>query len=338
MVVDIRYSFVMVVVMAGVMSCSIYSSTYKALQSEGLFDTGVPYHVEKVSFQAQQHAGSDATITRTGLLLTHKDAVATILMCHGFMCDKYDIAFLRQLFPFGRYNIMTFDFRAHGEDRSEQYCTLGRDEAYDVIGAVGFLKNHPAVKDKPLLAYAFSMGAVSAIEAQAKDSSLFQAMILDCPFDSTEHIIKRSLENVKVSLFGYDFVVPGTTLLQKYAFHPYVQSIIRLALKAIAQLDTSAVNMHVFPIEPARSIEKISIPCFFIHCKNDEKVSVESIKRVFNGAAGYKTLWLTNGRRHFDSYFYNPEEYTKKARIFFDTVLQGALSPDRNGVIVEDMN
>ncbi len=61
---------------------------------------------------------------------------------------------------------------------------------------------------------------------------------------------------------------------------------------------------------------------FFIHCKNDEKISVYAIKAVYESAGcAYKELWLTNGRRHFDSYFYNPEKYIKEIRGFMDKVV-----------------
>ncbi len=39
----------------------------------------------------------------------------------------------------------------------------------------------------------------------------------------------------------------------------------------------------------------------------------------------YKVLWLTNGRRHFDSYFYNPEKYVKEIRTFIDKAVNGSL-------------
>ncbi len=146
---------------------------------------------EKVVFYPHGGTYEGKKIERNGLLVQYEDAKATVLICHGFMCDKIDAGFLRQLFPRGEYNIMSFDFRAHGENVCDQYCTLGRDEAYDVIAAAKFLKHHPALKGKPLFAYGFSMGAVAAIEAQAKDESLFAAMILDCPFDSAENVIKR---------------------------------------------------------------------------------------------------------------------------------------------------
>ena len=293
--------------------------------------------IERVKIYSQEQADSDKKIERNGVLVRYKNAVATILICHGFMCDKFDVAFLRNLFPKGRYNFMTFDFRAHGEKVDGQVCTFGRDEAYDVTAAASYIKNHPELKNKPLFAYGFSMGAVASIEAQAKSSQLFDAMILDCPFDSTENIIKNGLEGLKLSIFGYEFAMPGRSVLQKYAFHPYVQSFVKVLLKTVFNLDPQHIQIYFHPVNTAESIKKVSVPCLFIHCKNDDKVPVQAAKTVYgSSSACYKKLWLTNGRRHFDSFFYNPERYAQRIQKFLDKVITGKTSKIVRQKIVED--
>lgn len=293
--------------------------------------------VEKVTIFSKENDFSHKRIERQGILVRYKQAEGTVLMCHGFMCDKYDLGFLRNIFQQGKYNLLTFDMRAHGEKVDGQCCTLGRDEAYDVLAAANFLKHHPDLQGKPLFVYGFSMGAVAAIEAQAKDASLFNAMILDCPFESSVGVLQRSLDRAKFSLFGYEFNLPGKSLLKKYAFHPYVQSLVKFILKTVAKMDPRNVNLFVYPIYPAKSIEKIQVPSFFIHCKRDEKVSVDAIKTVFNGSgAHYKVLWLTNGRGHFDSYFYSPEKYTSQVRNFLDLAMKGSLKQQTRQEIIED--
>ncbi len=292
--------------------------------------------VEHIALNVPKTKSSDEKIVRYGRLVRYPDAQATILICHGFMTDKYDVGFLRHMFPQGVFNFMTFDFRAHGENCDGQRCTLGRDEALDVMTAARFLRNHPSLNQKPVIVYAFSMGAVASIEAQAQDKTLFTAMILDCPFDSTEKIIKRSLENLQFSILGCDFSIPACNLLQKYAFHPYVQALIRGILKTISHFDTKNIDIRVYPISPELSIQKIEVPCFFIHCKNDEKISVEAIKSIYESAGTpYKRLWLTNGRRHFDSYFYNPERYIKEIRGFIDNVIHQSFD-QTNQQVIED--
>ncbi|MGB8367503.1 MAG: alpha/beta hydrolase [Candidatus Babeliales bacterium] len=293
--------------------------------------------IDYVTIYPQENADSKQKISRNGILIRQKNAKATILLCHGFMCDKYDVGFLRHLLSKGNlFNFMSFDFRAHGENSVSQCCTFGHDEAYDVITAAHFIKNHPHLKNKPLFVYAFSMGAVAAIEAQAKDNSLFKAMVLDCPFDSSENLIKKGLQNLKFSLFGYEFDVPGRSFLEKYAFHPYVQSLVKIILKAVANLNTYNIQTYVYPLHPAESIKKISIPCFFIHCKNDQIVPTQAVESVYKGAAGYKRLWLTNGRRHFDSFFYDPEIYTERVQKFFNQVMSGELFAKQKEKVVKD--
>lgn len=293
--------------------------------------------IEKVVLHSKVCSGSKKHIMRTGLLTRYKNAEATILICHGFMCDKFDSGLLRALFPRGKFNFMTFDFRAHGDCPEGQCCTLGRDEKYDVVAAARFLKGHKELAGKPVIVYGFSMGAVAAIEAQAKDNSLFDAMILDCPFESTENMLKRSLDNIKLTLFGYEFSLPGRSILQRYAFHPYVQSLVKIVLKTIAQWDTKNIDVTAYPISPAESVKKISVPVFYILCKHDEKVSVDAIKTLYAAtASGYKQLWITNGRRHFDSYFYNPEQYTDRVRKFVLGHLKGATKKSLKDEIIQD--
>lgn len=293
--------------------------------------------VEHVAIKVPKNECCDKEVVRYGRLVYYPQSKATILICHGFMCDKFDVGFLRHMFPQGAFNFMTFDFRAHGEHCDGQRCTFGRDEAHDVIAAAHFLKNHPQLQGKPIIAYGFSMGAVAAIEAQAKDKTLFKAMILDCPFDSSENIIKSCLESLKFSILGYEFSIPACNILQKYAFHPYVQELIKSILKTVSTLDTKNVDMRMYPISPSRSASHITVPCFFIHCKNDEKVSVAAVKSVYeNTASSYKKLWLTNGRRHFDSYFYNPEKYIKEIRAFIEDVVSRDLSTVHYTQVTED--
>lgn len=294
-------------------------------------------NIEKIMLYPKQTAGSKKRIMRTALLTRYKNAEATILLCHGFMCDKFDAGLLRSLFPRGKFNFMSFDFRGHGDFTDGQCCTLGRDEKEEVKAAALFCREHSFLKNKPLIAYGFSMGAVAAIEAQAKNGGLFDAMILDCPFESTENLLKRTLDNVKFSIFGYEFSLPGRSILQRYVFHPYVQSTVKILLKTIAQWDPKKIDMIAYPISPVESVKKINVPCFYILCKHDERVSVDAIKSIFSGtASSYKQLWITNGRRHFDSYFYNVERYTDYVRQFVSHFLDGTTSRVAKNEILQD--
>jgi pimeloyl-ACP methyl ester carboxylesterase len=181
------------------------------------------------------------------------------------------------------------------------------------------------------------MGGVAAIEAQGKKNNLFDAMIFDSAFDSSEKLVKQAFNQLRFSVFGYTFDIPGRSLLEKYALHPYVQAFLQKMLKICLHWDTKQVHLQAMPISPVDTIARISVPCFFIHCINDEKVPLESAQALYNNAKGYKRLWITKGRRHFDSFFYNPEQYAYKVRKFLDQVLDQSLFNKELAKIIDDV-
>jgi len=292
---------------------------------------------KRVSFEVYKDDTKKTTFIRHGILTIKPHARATILICHGFMCDKTDTQFLRTLFE--PYNTMLFDFRAHGENTDGQCCSFGRDEAYDVMGAVHFIKSQPELKDLPLIVYGFSMGAAASMRAQALDSSLFTAAIWDCPFDSTENVLARSIDKLKINLFGHEFMLPERmrAFLHKYAYTPYVQSMLKFLLKTVAQMDATHIQTCIGKVNPIEDIKKITIPMLIIGCKKDEKVPAEAIKSIYGNANAYKRLWITNGRRHFDSYFYNPTAYSKKVNAFINSVLNKTYKNKKPEKIKEDV-
>ena len=284
-----------------------------------------------VVFYSQKEAGSNEWLSRNGLLVVRENSPATILFLHGFGNDKFDIAALRLLFK--DYSSMAFDFRAHGESTGDQSCTLGHDEVYDVFAAVDFIKSHPKLKNKPVFAYGLSMGAATAIEAQALDSSLFDAMILDAPFMSSEEVIRQGIEKLKFSLLGYNFNIPGRRWLEKYAFNPYVQPVLKWVLKMVASWDSSKIETFIKPILPGESIKNIYIPALFIVCKNDEKISPDSVETIFENHPGFGQLWVTNGRRHCDSVMNNPELYEERVNQFLENVISKQIFDKKKRII-----
>ena len=283
-------------------------------------------HKERVSFTARAEPGSKNTIIRHGILIRRPDAQAVILICHGFMCSKDDIQFLSSLFS--DYTTLTFDFRAHGENIKGQYCTFGLHEAEDVIGAVQWIRSDPELRHLPIIAYGFSMGAVASLMAESIKPGLFTAAIWDCPFDSTENVLSRSIDRLSIRVFGREIPIPGRDFLKHYACHPYVQSVLKAALKSIAQLDATPIPTCIQRISPKNAARSIKIPSFLIICRNDEKVPISAVRGIYDSLNEYKRLWITNGRRHFDSYFNNPEKYRYKVNQFIAKVLDGSY---RNG-------
>ncbi|MBT3827452.1 alpha/beta hydrolase [bacterium] len=291
-------------------------------------------HQESVVFNIRESADSDKVIARKGIFIKRPGARATVLICHGFMCNKHDVSFLRAIFS--DYNIFIFDFRAHGELTQGQCCSFGYNEMYDVLGAVDFIRTDRHVGKLPVFAYGFSMGAAAAIMAQEKDPNLFDGLVLDCPFDSSDGIIDRGLNNIKIRFFGHEYFLPGRWILRRYAYSSWVQSILKMIMRTTVKLDTRRINTCVHQISPVKAAQNIARPCLFITCKNDVKAPAHAVKAVYDGVKGYKRLWVTNGRRHFDSFFYNPDRYTGVVQRFIREVLDGKIKRKDVEKIVHD--
>lgn len=292
-------------------------------------------HEEIVSFECRESATSDKKITRKGVLIRRPRAKATVLICHGYSCDKYDVSFLHLMFK--DYNSMAFDFRAHGENTEDQCCTLGRNEVFDVMGAAEFIKNHKDLKDKPLAVYGFSMGAVSAILTQAQ-VPVFDMMILDCPFANTDKLLERGLNQLKINFFGYEMSLPGSSLLKSYAYSPAVQSWLKTILKTFTKMDAMQVNTCIYPVYPEEAIKKVTVPCFIIGCVKDDKAPEEDVLSIYNGAQGFKRLWIeTTGRKHYDPIFVRMHEYFYRVGKFIKICLDGSINTKEQQKIKKDV-
>ncbi|KKP35458.1 MAG: hypothetical protein UR26_C0004G0005 [candidate division TM6 bacterium GW2011_GWF2_32_72] len=287
--------------------------------------------VKDVSFLSPKLEGSKESITLQGNLVKRNNAKYNVLICHGYMIDYEQVSFLRHIFP--EANILTFGFRGHSKQNKDQVCSIGKHESLDVAAAVKYFKSIPEFKGKPLFVYAFSMGAVASILAQHKDPTLFDAMVLDCPYDTAYNVVARGLDDTRFKLFGYEFGIPGKNLLKKLAFNRFTQPIVQYVLIAGGR----TVKTHMECVDTVEAAKKISVPTFYISCKNDGKVPPVAIKNIYeNTASSFKRLWITEGRHHFDSYFHSPEKYTYNVRKFVNNVVSRKFDKKEIGKIKED--
>lgn len=280
---------------------------------------------KEVIFDVAVDESSGKTFQRKGLLVTKKNALGTIIICHGYLGCKRDAIALKHLFPL--YNVLVFDFRAHGELIDGQKSTIGKDEVYDIMGAVQFVKSDAEMSQKPVIVYGYSMGAVAAIEAQAKDGTLFDAMILDCPYDSTDNAMRRGLnEQMKISVMGKQVNVPGKEFILAHMYDDAAQPITNYLFQQITSLNSNSVATKFTRVTPIESVKKINVPCLFIHCDHDKKVPTQAVRNVYDNKPGFKELWITLGKGHFGSYNNDPEMYWYRVNKFLNVVVGGEIA------------
>lgn len=278
--------------------------------------------VEPVLFPVVQDACSDKTFIRKGLLTIRPNALGTVIICHGYTHSKQEAAFFRTLFP--QFNVLAFDFRAHGELTSGQYSTIGRDEMFDVKGAVDFVKNHPELMGKPVIGFGFSMGAVSLIQAQSHFKNLFDVLILDSPFDSSNDCMIRKIEEMMTyKVFGQSYTLPGKQFVLNTLYKEKLRPLTRVFFKCATGMNPNVADTKFVPVVPIDKAPQITIPCFFISCENDTKVTVDCVGRLYGAVnSEYKRQWITHGPGHCKSCLAVPELYCYRINKFILQALE----------------
>ncbi|ASJ12012.1 alpha/beta hydrolase [Thermococcus thioreducens] len=94
----------------------------------------------------------------------------TVLPLHGYTRSRWDEVYMKDTIEFllkEGYNVLVFDFRAHGKSEGK-YTTVGDRELLDVKAAVAWLReNHPE-RAQIIALVGFSMGGIVTIRALAE--------------------------------------------------------------------------------------------------------------------------------------------------------------------------
>ena len=91
----------------------------------------------------------------------------TVIVCHGLGANKANQLVMAQDLVPGGYNVLAFDFRAHGNSGG-QLTTFGDLERRDVLGAVRWLRQSRPRESARIFGVGASMGAAALIAAAAE--------------------------------------------------------------------------------------------------------------------------------------------------------------------------
>lgn len=301
--------------------------------------------VSPISFPVQRGLEFDDVFMRKGFLLLRPKAIGTVVICHGYTHSKQEAQFFRTLFP--HFNVLVFDFRAHGELVDGQFSTIGRDEMYDVKGAVDFLReqyhDHPEIAGKPIIGFGFSMGAVSLLQAQGHFQNLFDALVLDSPFDSSNDCMNRRLqEMMSYKIMGKTYTLPGRNCILKALYKERLHPVTKMFFRCATGMSTNVAQTKFVPVIPLEKAPNITIPCFFVSCETDNKVTPECVRRLYDAVQSpYKRQWVTRGPGHCKSCLSQPEMYCYRINEFILQALNKSwteaaqIHDDRTVVLVQ---
>jgi len=220
----------------------------------------------------------------------------TVLICPGLADTKStQVLLASQFIPYG-YNVLIFDFRAHG-DSAGQLTSFGDRERRDVLGAVQWIRaNHPEQSQR-LFGIGLNTGAAALIGAAADSSpqgQALEAIAVDGIF--------RQFDRWADHAAGRYFPPPLSWLLQIFG-----------SPIASAQVGTDLVHFS-----PAKLNEAIwPRPVLVIQAARDPVVPFEQGRRFFDLAPQPKTGIFLD-RFQEDRLSHNPG-VGQQIRQFFET-------------------
>lgn len=238
-----------------------------------------------------------------------------IIFAHEYSSDAYSCArYCRPLLKAG-YEVMTFDFRGHGESSREQgykprQWASDREQS-DMLGAIAFAEEYleEAGRPRDVGLCGISRGGAAAILGAVGVPSV-RAILTDGAFstDSTlEYLMKRW-----ATIFAKVRVVAES--------HPPVfWRFLRWLL-----VRNAARNWGCrFPSVRKAMVRLGERPIFLIHGEKDSFIPVAQSQMLYDLALGPKYLWIVPGARHNQSALVQPDQYADRIVRFFDQHLAG---------------
>lgn len=220
---------------------------------------------------------------------------ASVVFLHGYGDNKNQSLHVAPFLHEAGYNVLAFDFRAHGRSEGDQ-TTVGLVETRDVQAAILWLMTRSHSNDTRVVLFGWSMGAATAINAAA-DLSGVEALVADSAFATLTNIASNS-----ITYF---------TDLPKWPFGP-------LAVLFAGWM----VGHDVGDNRPIDAMESLDAPVLVIQGSADVITLPDDDGRALAEAAPEgSALWLVEGADHVEALDVAGEEYERRVLAFLDGAL-----------------
>jgi pimeloyl-ACP methyl ester carboxylesterase len=214
-----------------------------------------------------------------------------VVVCHGVGTNREDLRGVSRFLCRAGFNVLAFDFRAHGESTGSK-TTFGFREALDVQAAVQYATIHYEQQFEGVGVYAISMGSAAAIIA-ARHMPQVKAFVLDSPFARLADLVDEQ--------FSHWPQPPRWLLVSLAGFYGW--------------LFTGIGATEIAPVDYAPNLGMR--PVLVFHGDQDTLIPIAQGRQLFERIPGPKEFVETQGAAHVQSYAVMGGAYEKKVVEFF---------------------
>lgn len=239
--------------------------------------------------------------TRDGLnlsawFISTENPRGTIIFSHGYSGDKSpDLEYASWLIE-ARFNLLLFDYRAHGDSDGE-FTTLGFYERRDLLSAVDWLGTRSIGR---VVVMGFSMGGAIGI-LTASECDAICGVISDSAFADLPDLIVNQMK--------------------KRGFPGIIADLFSRFILLIANVQTGANFRSIVPDKVIAGISPR--PVLIIHGAADDDVPVAHARKLFGAARDPKELWIVPGATHRAVDDVEPKGYRRHVLAFLDKIYPG---------------
>ncbi len=215
-----------------------------------------------------------------------------VILMHGVRANRLSLVERARLFRAAGYDVLAFDFQAHGESPGER-ITFGHLESHDAEAAIHFVRSR--FPGRPVAAVGSSLGGAALL--LAPHPLPLDAVVLEAVYPTIEEATANRLALV----FG--------------PLGPPLTPLLTLQMEPRLGIPTAALR-------PVDHVGDLGCPVFILSGMEDSRTPPEETRRLFANARSPKELWLVPGAAHVDLATFAPAEYRRRVLGFLDRALR----------------
>ncbi|WFO74864.1 alpha/beta fold hydrolase [Desulfurococcaceae archaeon MEX13E-LK6-19] len=222
----------------------------------------------------------------------------TVIVLHGYTSSKWDEDYIKpviEILARNNFNVVAFDFRAHGASEGE-ITTLGYREVDDVRKIIDWLQENKPELAKSIGVIGYSMGGAVSLMLASKDSRV-KAVVADSPYINIITSGRRWIKRLK----------------------PPLRNLLLSVYSLIVKYTSKKANINVKDLVILNYADKIKQPVFIIAGRKDDLVALHEIEEFYKKLREHNEnveLWVVD-TGHVAAIKDYPKEYEEKVVGFF---------------------